>query len=100
MLSVMMQGIIMVSIMICYYSECHGTFMWPHLLFRWFKFQSKLFQKLLRDTPHRVGGFMGSHHPPGGLKAVDVAVCTIEKANSLVNRLLEEKGLDKVSSTL
>ena len=39
---------------------------------------------------------MGSHHPPGGLKAVDVAVCTIEKANSLVNRLLEEKGLDKL----
>lgn len=37
---------------------------------------------------------MGSHHPPGGFKAVDVAVCTIEKANGLINRLLEDKSLD------
>jgi DNA polymerase theta len=39
---------------------------------------------------------MGSHHPPGGLKSVDIAVCTIEKANSLVNRMLEEKTLDQL----
>ena len=33
---------------------------------------------------------MGSHSPAGGLKTTDVAVATIEKANSLVNRLMEE----------
>lgn len=37
---------------------------------------------------------MGSHSPAGGLHGVDIAVCTIEKANSLVNRLLQENALD------
>ena len=40
---------------------------------------------------------MGSHAPPGGFVSVDIAVCTIEKANSLLNRLLEE---NKVLSSL
>jgi len=34
----------------------------------------------------RVEGFMGSLSPSGGLKVTDIAVATIEKANSLVNR--------------
>lgn len=40
---------------------------------------------------------MGSHAPARGFVSVDIAVCTIEKANSLLNRLLEE---NKVLSSL
>ena len=50
-------------------------------------------QKLLESVGVRVGSFVGNQSPPGGLVAVDIAICTIEKANSLVNRLLEEKQL-------
>ena len=38
---------------------------------------------------------MGALTPAGGFATTDIAICTIEKANSLVNRLMEEK---KVSS--
>ncbi|XP_073985766.1 DNA polymerase theta isoform X3 [Rhodnius prolixus] len=51
---------------------------------------------ILTGSGIRVEGFMGSYNPPGGFRAVHVAICTIEKANSLVNRLLEEKNFDKI----
>ncbi|XP_042229545.1 DNA polymerase theta-like isoform X2 [Homarus americanus] len=53
-------------------------------------------QKMFSVAGVRVEGFMGSQGPPGGLKATDIAVCTIEKANNLVNRLLEDKRLNEL----
>ena len=54
-------------------------------------------QSLLRDAGIRVEGFMGSSSPAGGLKVTDIAVATIEKANGLVNRMMEEKVLDNLT---
>ncbi|XP_033111697.1 DNA polymerase theta-like [Anneissia japonica] len=53
-------------------------------------------QAMFQDVGIKVDGYMGSIAPPGGFDAIDIAVCTIEKANSLVNRLLEEKKLDQL----
>jgi DNA polymerase theta len=43
-----------------------------------------------------VEGFFGGYSPPGGFEAIDVAVCTIEKANSIVNKLLEQGKLSTI----
>ncbi|CAB4068797.1 POLQ [Lepeophtheirus salmonis] len=57
----------------------------------------KSLQKLLGDSNIRVEGFMGSQGPRGGLARAEIAVCTIEKANSLLNRAMEEgKGLESI----
>ncbi|KAK9506409.1 hypothetical protein O3M35_008360 [Rhynocoris fuscipes] len=53
-------------------------------------------QEILSGSGIRVDGFMGSYNPPGGFRAVHVAICTIEKANSLINRLLEERSFDNI----
>lgn len=37
---------------------------------------------------------MGSTSPTGRFSSMDVAVCTIERANSLINRLIEENKMD------
>ncbi|XP_065179224.1 DNA polymerase theta-like [Sycon ciliatum] len=52
--------------------------------------KAKHLQRVFADVGIRVGAFVGSDTPRGGFTCVDVAVCTIERANSLVNRLLEE----------
>lgn len=44
----------------------------------------------------RVEGFFGGYHPPGGFESIDLAVCTIEKANSIVNKLLEQDKLNTI----
>ncbi|XP_030207307.1 DNA polymerase theta [Gadus morhua] len=51
-------------------------------------------QSVFEEAGVRVEGYMGGTSAPGGFRALDVAVCTIEKANSLVNRLIEEDSMD------
>ncbi|XP_015110592.1 DNA polymerase theta [Diachasma alloeum] len=51
------------------------------------------FQDLLSDSGVRVEGFMGGVQPPGGFSSTDVAIATIEKANSLINQMMEAGGL-------
>lgn len=53
-------------------------------------------QDLLVSSGVRVEGFFGGYHPPGGFESIDLAVCTIEKANSIVNKLLEASNLQSV----
>ena len=55
---------------------------------------SCFYQDLVKHAGIRVEGYMGAQSPAGGFAATDIAVCTIEKANSLVNRLMEEKKMN------
>lgn len=54
------------------------------------------FKGLYRDAGVRVDGYFGHCSPVGGFVSVDIAVCTIEKANNLVNRLLEERSIGQL----
>ncbi|MGH0157782.1 UNVERIFIED_CONTAM: hypothetical protein FKN15_034396 [Acipenser sinensis] len=51
-------------------------------------------QNIFQEAGVRVEGYMGSTSAAGGFSSLDVAVCTIEKANGLINRLVEEKKMD------
>ncbi|KAM6099160.1 DNA polymerase theta isoform 1-T1 [Theristicus caerulescens] len=53
-------------------------------------------QALFQEVDVRVEGYMGSMSPAGHFSALDVAVCTIEKANGLINRLIEENKTDSL----
>ena len=57
-------------------------------------------QSIFEPNGVKVGGFMGGHSPPGGFAGVDIAICTIEKANSLLNRLLEEGKLSEIGAVV
>jgi DNA polymerase theta len=57
-------------------------------------------KQLLGPVGVKIGGFHGGRSPPGGLSAVDLALCTIEKANSLVNHLMEEDKLSTVAGII
>ncbi|XP_076250621.1 DNA polymerase theta isoform X2 [Rhynchophorus ferrugineus] len=58
------------------------------------------FQDLLESSGFRADGFMGSYNPPGGINSVHMAICTIEKANSLVNRFLEENRISEIGAII
>ncbi|XP_068152426.1 DNA polymerase theta [Drosophila tropicalis] len=57
-------------------------------------------QDLLTPSGYRVEGFFGGYTPPGGFDALNVAICTIEKANSIVNKLLEQGKLDVIGTVV
>ncbi|XP_004709845.1 DNA polymerase theta [Echinops telfairi] len=51
-------------------------------------------QSLFQEVGVKVDGYMGSTSPPGPFSSLDVAVCTIERANGLINRLIGENKMD------
>ncbi|XP_064321633.1 DNA polymerase theta isoform X1 [Phalacrocorax carbo] len=57
-------------------------------------------QALFQEVDVRVEGYMGSVSCAGCFSAVDVAVCTIEKANSLINRLIQENKMDSLGAVV
>nr|XP_020645197.1 DNA polymerase theta [Pogona vitticeps] len=57
-------------------------------------------QALFQEVGVRVEGYIGSISPAVRFSALDVAVCTIERANGLINRLIEEKALDSLGTVV
>lgn len=57
-------------------------------------------QALFQEVDVKVEGYMGSISPAGRFSSLDVAVCTIEKANGLINRLIEENQMDSLGKML
>ncbi|XP_023420662.1 DNA polymerase theta isoform X2 [Cavia porcellus] len=51
-------------------------------------------QNLFQEVGIKVDGYMGSTSPTGHFSSLDIAVCTIERANGLINRLIEEDKMD------
>ncbi|CAF0883929.1 unnamed protein product [Brachionus calyciflorus] len=53
-------------------------------------------QFILSESYLKADGFIGSTSPSGGFSTVDIAVCTIEKANSLLNRLIDDDQIFEI----
>ncbi|XP_077740566.1 DNA polymerase theta isoform X2 [Canis aureus] len=51
-------------------------------------------QSLFQEIGINVDGYLGSTSPTGHFSSLDIAVCTIERANGLINRLIEENKMD------
>ncbi len=47
----------------------------------------------MSDSYLKADGFIGSSSANGGFQAIDIAICTIEKANSLINKLIDEETI-------
>ncbi|XP_077623707.1 DNA polymerase theta [Crocuta crocuta] len=51
-------------------------------------------QSLFQEVGINVDGYMGSASPTRRFSSLDIAVCTIERANGLINRLIEDNKMD------
>nr|XP_054407399.1 DNA polymerase theta isoform X4 [Pongo abelii] len=51
-------------------------------------------QSLFQEVGIKVDGYMGSTSPSRHFSSLDIAVCTIERANGLINHLIEENKMD------
>ncbi len=56
------------------------------------------FREIFQNTKIRIGLFAGGNHPTGGIEKNDILVCTIEKANSIVNYLKMTKIFDSLGA--
>lgn len=45
-----------------------------------------------------IGGFMANALPSGGFPAMDIAICTIERANNIINNLVQENKLHELGT--
>lgn len=64
--------------------------------------REKLFslRELFEEAGVRVDGYMGGYAPTSGFTSIDIAVCTIEKANGLINKLIEEKNINQIGACI
>ncbi|MCP9263449.1 Chromosome-associated kinesin KIF4 [Dirofilaria immitis] len=69
--------------------HCKAVFIFPYISVAKEKFL--ILQKIWRRVDLRISAFMGSHSSP--FQAWDASVCTIEKANSLLNRMIDDKTI-------
>lgn len=53
-------------------------------------------QQLLSPAGIRVEGYFGGYTAAGTFDTTQLAVCTIEKANSLINKLLEQQKVNQI----
>lgn len=53
-------------------------------------------QDLLSSSGIRVDGYFSGYQAAGGFDSLNLIICTIEKANSIVNKLLEQNKLEEL----
>ncbi|VBB25970.1 unnamed protein product [Acanthocheilonema viteae] len=69
--------------------RCKAIFVFPYISVAKEKFL--ILQKIWRKVDLRASAFIGSHS--SSFQAWDASVCTIEKANSLLNRMIDDKTI-------
>eukprot|EP01135_Chromosphaera_perkinsii_P001991 Nk52_evm38s215 gene=Nk52_evmTU38s215 len=58
--------------------------------------KEKYFKRIFASASMRVGAYYGSHNGPS-LEDVDLAICTIEKANSMCNNMVANEKIHELS---